>query len=311
MRSTNACTAPCANTSLALLSSAGTELVFAGNTEFPSGVPAGFARVSPDSPSSLNSSGEVIFQVVCAGNVGTANGICGWTRDSGPFPLVVPGTELEVSPGVFRRVQEAYPAGQYAPGTPSFAINDSGQFAFQANFYGGSSGIFTGSFNDFLRGYFPCPVVITPPASQSANEGSTVILAVAADGLGDLAYEWRRNTQPVTDDARVSGATTNTLRIGDITSGDAGSYDVVITNTCGSAISEAALLTVTPVCGTADFNGDGDIGTDADIEAFFACLSGNCCAECFPGGADFNGDGDVGTDADIESFFRVLSGGSC
>jgi hypothetical protein len=29
------------------------------------------------------------------------------------------------------------------------------------------------------------------------------------------------------------------------------------------------------------------------------------------GSADFNGDGDVGTDADIEAFFRVLAGGSC
>ena len=60
---------------------------------------------------------------------------------------------------------------------------------------------------------------------------------------------------------------------------------------------------------SADFNGDGDIGTDADIEAFFACLAGNCCATC--GSADFNHDGDLGTDADIESFFRVLGGGSC
>jgi hypothetical protein len=64
-----------------------------------------------------------------------------------------------------------------------------------------------------------------------------------------------------------------------------------------------------PTCGSADFNGDGDLGTDADIEAFFACLSGNCCPTC--GSADFNGDGDLGTDQDIESFFRVLGGGSC
>jgi DNA-binding beta-propeller fold protein YncE len=64
-----------------------------------------------------------------------------------------------------------------------------------------------------------------------------------------------------------------------------------------------------PPCGSADFNHDGDTGTDADIEAFFACLSGNCCANC--GTADFNADGDVGTDADIESFFRVLAGGPC
>ncbi len=59
----------------------------------------------------------------------------------------------------------------------------------------------------------------------------------------------------------------------------------------------------------ADFNHDGDSGTDADINAFFACLGGNCCPTC--GTADFNGDGDVGTDADIDSFFRVLGGGPC
>jgi hypothetical protein len=71
-------------------------------------------------------------------------------------------------------------------------------------------------------------------------------------------------------------------------------------------------LTVIGVpCGTSDFNGDGDFGTDADIEAFFACLGGSCCETCYPGGADFNADGDFGTDADIESFFRVLGGGAC
>jgi hypothetical protein len=58
----------------------------------------------------------------------------------------------------------------------------------------------------------------------------------------------------------------------------------------------------------ADYNHDGDVGTDQDIEAFFACLAGNCCTDCTP---DFNGDGDTGTDQDIESFFRVLVGGPC
>jgi FG-GAP-like repeat len=67
--------------------------------------------------------------------------------------------------------------------------------------------------------------------------------------------------------------------------------------------------TTPPACGSSDFNHDGDAGTDADIEAFFACLAGNCCTAC--GSADFNGDGDTGTDADIEAFFRVLAGGPC
>jgi hypothetical protein len=67
-------------------------------------------------------------------------------------------------------------------------------------------------------------------------------------------------------------------------------------------------LRATGLCGTADFDRDGDLGTDADIEAFFACLAGNCCGSCH---ADFDGDGDLGTDADIEAFFRVLAGNPC
>jgi len=59
----------------------------------------------------------------------------------------------------------------------------------------------------------------------------------------------------------------------------------------------------------ADFNGDGDYGTDQDIEAFFACIGGHCCPTC--GSADFNADGDLATDQDIESFFRVLGGHAC
>jgi hypothetical protein len=66
-----------------------------------------------------------------------------------------------------------------------------------------------------------------------------------------------------------------------------------------------------PVCGSADFNCDGDLGTDADIEGFFSCLAGSCPPFPCASTADFNGDGDLGTDADIEAFFRVLAGGTC
>jgi hypothetical protein len=64
-------------------------------------------------------------------------------------------------------------------------------------------------------------------------------------------------------------------------------------------------------CGSADFNCDGDVGTDADIEAFFTCLAGTCPPAPCTSTADFNFDGDVGTDSDIEAFFRVLAGGNC
>jgi hypothetical protein len=72
-----------------------------------------------------------------------------------------------------------------------------------------------------------------------------------------------------------------------------------------------ALRTPRSHCGSVDFNCDGDIGTDQDIESFFACISGSCPSAPCTSNADFNGDGDVGTDSDIEAFFRVLGGGTC
>jgi hypothetical protein len=63
------------------------------------------------------------------------------------------------------------------------------------------------------------------------------------------------------------------------------------------------------LCCNADFNNNGTVLED-DIEAFFACLAGHCC-ETGPPDADFNCDGDVATDADIEAFLRVLMGGPC
>jgi hypothetical protein len=78
-------------------------------------------------------------------------------------------------------------------------------------------------------------------------------------------------------------------------------FSIVITGAFHQSVPPSA-------CGDSDFNNDGDFGTDADIEAFFACLAGQC-----PEGedSDFDNDGDSGTDADIESFFRVLGGASC
>jgi len=98
----------------------------------------------------------------------------------------------------------------------------------------------------------------------------------------------------------------------DLGAGPGGRWHVRGTN--GSNLAVGADLYTgaggAPNCCRNDYNGDGDVGTDLDIENFFSCLGGNCCATC-PPNADFNCDGDVGTDADIEAFFRVLGGGPC
>ena len=126
-------------------------------------------------------------------------------------------------------------------------------------------------------------------AASGAIAGATLFDGPAL--RGDTA--WDITTDPARNRFVVSGSSN-----GGTTGGTGNDFITIAYSTA-------------PACGTADFDGDGDVGTDADIEAFFACLAGNCCATCFSGGADFNGDGDTGTDADIESFFRVLAGGEC
>jgi hypothetical protein len=137
----------------------------------------------------------------------------------------------------------------------------------------------------------------------------------------DATCQWYLNGNLLAEGVTANGSVVSidaagALRISNAAPGDAGTIWARATTPCGQTVlSNAADFVVggptCAACGTADFDGDGDIGTDADIESFFACLAGNCCGTCWALGADFNGDGDIGTDADIEAFFRVLAGGAC
>jgi hypothetical protein len=152
------------------------------------------------------------------------------------------------------------------------------------------------------------PGITQQPVNATVNSGQSASFTVAANGTSPN-YQWRMGGNNLSDGGNISGAMTPTLTINPATAADMGSYDVVVSNTCFSLPSNGVTLTVNSHCGSADYNHDGDVGTDADIDAFFACLGGSCCAAC--DSADFNGDGDLGTDADIEAFFRVLGGGTC
>jgi hypothetical protein len=152
--------------------------------------------------------------------------------------------------------------------------------------------------------------LLTVTAYPGQNPSSTGMAVIA-----DLSNIGGPASQPLFDDGTH----------GDVTAGD-NVFSVQTTVLSGAAPQEVVTFTVQDSqsrastgslvigiigCGSADFDCDGDLGTDADIESFFACLAGNCPPPPCNGTADFNGDGDIGTDADIESFFRVLAGGSC
>jgi polygalacturonase len=94
------------------------------------------------------------------------------------------------------------------------------------------------------------PAISTQPRTGSvAFRGSTAYLTVQATGDDPLTYQWRKNGTPLADGPTASGSTiggagTATLAVGNVQDSDAGSYDVVITNTLGTATSTACALTV-------------------------------------------------------------------
>jgi hypothetical protein len=140
-----------------------------------------------------------------------------------------------------------------------------------------------------------------------------ITMSASAAGPGPFTYQWRKNGQNVADEPNhITGSHTANLQILHSALTDAGVYNCAISNGCDTDINGTWNLTMVPgpccYC-PADFNNDGDIGTDADIQDFFSCLGGGCCDSCCT--VDINQDGDIGTDADIEAFFRTLASGSC
>jgi hypothetical protein len=209
-----------------------------------------------------------------------------------PIPLVDGGTL--VFPGM---IMPATATGSYqinwykfhtcrnADATNTVQINMNGSVApsSEINLFD-SSGNRIGTSTSGTPGVLPAPLNFNTPGSLPAG-----------DYYVALSYTGSQTATLVTTDGRwhLRGAR------GDNGFNLAGEVDVTW-NDCPAAGG----------C-TADFNCDGDVGTDADIASFFACLSGTCPPPPCANTADFNNDGDTGTDADIASFFRVLGGGPC
>jgi hypothetical protein len=80
------------------------------------------------------------------------------------------------------------------------------------------------------------PTITAQPVSATIAAGASATFAVSASGTAPLGYQWRNALGP------IAGATTSTY-----TTGVAGTYVVVVSNSAGSATSAAAQLTVNPL----------------------------------------------------------------
>jgi hypothetical protein len=82
------------------------------------------------------------------------------------------------------------------------------------------------------------PTIITQPAGGTNAPGTSTSLSVTASGAFPLAYQWYKNG------GAVNGATNAALALGYLHLGDAGSYQVIITNVYGAATSSLASLVI-------------------------------------------------------------------
>ena len=85
------------------------------------------------------------------------------------------------------------------------------------------------------------PVITTQPASQTVAAGDTVTFTIVATGTAPLSYQWKKGGN------NIPGANSSSLTLTGVTSADAGSYTVVVSNSAGSTTSSAAVLTVNSV----------------------------------------------------------------
>jgi len=140
------------------------------------------------------------------------------------------------------------------------------------------------SFLDNVALVVECPGLLTQPEPASACASGSATFSVTAAGAGPFEFQWQAEVGVMPDTwvdlsdhpgvNALSGTQSDTLTISNVAASAAGRYRVIITNFCGIVQSNPATLTLG---GSADFDADGDVGTDLDIEAFFRVLGGGSC----------------------------------
>ncbi|HEX2967521.1 MAG TPA: immunoglobulin domain-containing protein [Bacteroidales bacterium] len=86
--------------------------------------------------------------------------------------------------------------------------------------------------------------IVTQPVNTTVCQGSTAIISVAAVGTAPVQYRWKYNDAYISDGGRISGATTNELRISGSSDSDEGIYKCEIVSPCGTAETSSVTLTV-------------------------------------------------------------------
>jgi len=117
----------------------------------------------------------------------------------------------------------------------------------------------SGSGSSYVLDLFFILRIIQQPDDLIIISGDQACFSVTIEGgVGEVAYQWRRNGHDLTDGGKISGSNTDMLYISNVSRNDEGIYDVIITDDCGSITSDPAqLFVVDPVLGVIPSCPDG------------------------------------------------------
>ena len=103
-------------------------------------------------------------------------------------------------------------------------------------------------------GFAVPPAISQQPQAATSPIGATATFIVAATAIQQLAIQWQESADGV-GFADIPGATTATLTLTDLTRGrDGHLFRAVLSDGCGTATTDAALLTVAKLTQTIDFD---------------------------------------------------------
>jgi uncharacterized repeat protein (TIGR03803 family) len=88
------------------------------------------------------------------------------------------------------------------------------------------------------------PGITLQPVNTTNNADTTATFSVVVASLSPVSYQWQKNGMGFTNGGNISGITTSTMTITNVSDNDAAIYSVIVTNLAGSTTSSNATLTV-------------------------------------------------------------------
>jgi len=170
-----------------------------------------------------------------------------------------------------------------------------------------------------------------PPRAISGPDGAVTCpsgeatLVVNSIGTGPVTYLWQAESPPgsgqwtdlVSGGAGPGGTSTveiavleenagSSMTLTNASVGDEANFRCIITNSCGTATSPTALLTVRTCCPDVNCDGSEDQG---DVACMILAVAGDLSCYCRPD-TDFNQDGSA-DQGDVAAIIGVISGQPC